>query len=178
MEVFHAGGYWALFIRPSILAIPEQMKWNCMKVEKNSEIVRNLVRSTFFSRSSGTTGIRRCFFYLGWNFFRFGNGNRSHQMERTFSLVSTMHFALINWYSVTLRPCSHLVPEHDYRWALMWTHRFFKDPPKNSDTVSVPEYKVETLYSGTKVGVYILGTQCLNTAPVWTWPKTQNVRFL
>ena len=30
--------------------------------------------------------------------------------------------------------------------------------------VSGPEYKVETLYSGTKVGVYILGTQCLNTA--------------
>ena len=43
------------------------------------------------------------------------------------------------------------------------------------------EYKVETLCSGTKVGVYILGTQCLNTAPfcaaaqelghqVSTWP--------
>ena len=31
--------------------------------------------------------------------------------------------------------------------------------------MSVPEYKAETLYSGTKVGVYILGTQCLNTAP-------------
>ena len=29
----------------------------------------------------------------------------------------------------------------------------------------MPEYKVETLYSGTEVGVYILGTQCLNTAP-------------
>ena len=41
-----------------------------------------------------------------------------------------------------------------------------------------------TLYSGTKVGVYVLGTQCLNTAPfragaqalvlghqVWTWPR-------
>ena len=27
------------------------------------------------------------------------------------------------------------------------------------------EYKVETLHSGTTVGVYILGTQCLNTAP-------------
>ena len=47
----------------------------------------------------------------------------------------------------------------------MWTHRFFKDPSQNSGTVSAPEYKDETLYSGTKVGVYILGTQCLNTAP-------------
>ena len=27
------------------------------------------------------------------------------------------------------------------------------------------EYKVESLYSGTKLGVYILGTQCLNTEP-------------
>ena len=27
-----------------------------------------------------------------------------------------------------IRPCSHLVPEHGYRWALMWTCRFFKDP--------------------------------------------------
>ena len=27
------------------------------------------------------------------------------------------------------------------------------------------EYKVETLYLGTKVGTNILGTQCLNTAP-------------
>ena len=40
----------------------------------------------------------------------------------------------------------------------MWTHRFSKDPPQNSGTVSVPEYKVETLYSGTKVGIYILCT--------------------
>ena len=47
----------------------------------------------------------------------------------------------------------------------MWTHRFFKDPPQNSGTVSVPEYKAETLHSGTKVGVYILGALCLNTAP-------------
>ena len=30
-----------------------------------------------------------------------------------------------------LRTCSHLVPEHSAR-ALMWTHRFFKDPPQNS----------------------------------------------
>ena len=42
---------------------------------------------------------------------------------------------------------------------------FFKDPPQGSGTVSVPEYKVEPLYSGTTVGVYILGTQCINTAP-------------
>ena len=48
----------------------------------------------------------------------------------------------------------------------MWTHRFFKDPLQNSNTVSVPEYKVETLYSGTRVGIYILGTQSLNTAPL------------
>ena len=66
----------------------------------------------------------------------------------------------------------------------MWTHRSFKDPAQNSGTVSVPEYKVETLHSGTKVGVYILGSQSLNTAPfcagaqalvlghqVWIWPK-------
>ena len=54
----------------------------------------------------------------------------------------------------------------------------------------MPEYKVETLYSGTIVGVYILGTQCLNTAPfcagsqalvlghqVWTWPKAESLGF-
>ena len=46
----------------------------------------------------------------------------------------------------------------------MWTHHFFKDPPQNSGTVSVPEYKVETLYPGTNVAVYILSTQCPNTA--------------
>ena len=46
--------------------------------------------------------------------------------------------------------CPSTGPEHDYRWALMWTHRFFKDPPQNSCT---------------EVGVYISGTQCLNTAP-------------
>ena len=34
-----------------------------------------------------------------------------------------------------------------------------------------PEYKVETLYSGTKVGVYILGIQCLNTAPFCAGPR-------
>ena len=44
-------------------------------------------------------------------------------------------------------------------------YRSFKDPPHNSPTMSVPKYKVGTLYSGAKVGVYILGTQCLNTAP-------------
>ena len=60
--------------------------------------------------------------------------------------------------------CPSTVLVHDYRWALMWTHRFFKDLPQNSGPVSVPECKVETLYSDTKVGVYILGTQCLNTA--------------
>ena len=66
----------------------------------------------------------------------------------------------------------------------MWTHLFFKYPRQNSGTVPVPEYKVETLYSGTKVGTDILGTQRLNTAPfcagvralvlghqVWTRPK-------
>ena len=44
---------------------------------------------------------------------------------------------------------------------------FFRleNPPQNLGKMSVPEYKVETSYSGTKVGVYILGTQCLNTAP-------------
>ena len=46
----------------------------------------------------------------------------------------------------------------------MWTHRFFKDPVQDLGT----EYKAETLYSGTKAGVYILGTQSLNTALV-TW---------
>ena len=61
---------------------------------------------------------------------------------------------------------------------------FFPGPTPEFGTVSLPEYKVEALYSGTKVGVYILGTQCLNTAlfcagtqalvlghQVWTWPK-------
>ena len=48
----------------------------------------------------------------------------------------------------------------------MWTHRSFKDPPQDSGPVSVPEYEGETLYSGTKVGVFgFLGTQCLNTPP-------------
>ena len=51
-------------------------------------------------------------------------------------------------------------PEYDSRWALMWTHLFFKCPRQNSGTG-----KAETLYSGTKVGTDILGTQCLNTAP-------------
>ena len=51
--------------------------------------------------------------------------------------------------ALPFRPCSHLVPEHDYHCALMWTHRgFIKDPPQNLGTVSVPEYKVETLHSG------------------------------
>ena len=38
------------------------------------------------------------------------------------------------WWShepCQLRPCSHLVPEHDYRWALMWTHRFFFQGPRS-----------------------------------------------
>ena len=85
-------------------------------------------------------------------------GSRLHD-DRSAISASTLS-------SAGLWPCSHLVPEHDYRWALMWTHRFFKGLPKNSGTVSVPEYKVEALYSGTKVGVSILGTQCLNTAPL------------
>ena len=46
----------------------------------------------------------------------------------------------------------------------MWTHRSFKHPLQNSGTVS--EYKFENLYSGTKVGAYSLGTQCLNTTPL------------
>ena len=89
------------------------------------------------------------------------------------------HAHKIYWFRLPfLRPRPQLVPEHDYRWARMWTHRFFKDPPQNSGTD-----KVETLYSGTKVDVCILGTLCLNTAPfcagaqalvfgyqVWTWP--------
>ena len=50
---------------------------------------------------------------------------------------------------------------------------FFRleNPPQNSGKMSVPEYKVETFYSGTKVGVYILGTQCLNTAPFSRCPN-------
>ena len=62
------------------------------------------------------------------------------------------------------------VPEHDYRWALMWTHRLSRTQPRiNRAWVQ---------------GRYILGTQFLNTAPfcagaqalvlghqVWTWPQ-------
>ena len=84
-----------------------------------------------------------------------------------------------------LRPRSHLVPEHGAR------ARFSLGTNVNTPFFQVPtpefghgQYKVETLYSGTKVGTDILGTQCLNTAPfcagaralvlghqVWTWPK-------
>ena len=35
----------------------------------------------------------------------------------------------------------------------MCKHSFFKYPNKNSVTVPVPEYKAETLYYGTKVGL-------------------------
>ena len=31
----------------------------------------------------------------------------------------------------------------------MWRHHFLKYPLQNSDTVAVPEYKVQTLYPGT-----------------------------
>ena len=55
--------------------------------------------------------------------------------------------------------CPSTCPKHNYRWALMWAHCFFKDPHHTA-----PKYKVKTFYSGTKVGVYILGTQCPNTA--------------
>ena len=41
-----------------------------------------------------------------------------------------------------LRLCSHLVPENDSWWTLMWTHLFFKYPRQNSGAVPVPEYKV------------------------------------
>ena len=107
--------------------------------------------------------------------FRFKNLSKKQMTPRL--VVSGSNF--------TLRPCSHLVPEYDSRWALMWTHLFFKYPRQNSGTVPVPEYKVKTLYLGTKVGTDILGTQCLNTAPfcagawalvlghqVWTRPNT------
>ena len=42
------------------------------------------------------------------------------------------------WFSAvwSLWLCSNLVPEHDYRWTLMWTQRFFKGPPQNTDTDS------------------------------------------
>ena len=39
---------------------------------------------------------------------------------------------------------------------------FFQVP---APELPVPEYKVETLYSGTELGNDISGTQCLNTAP-------------
>ena len=38
------------------------------------------------------------------------------------------------------------------RRAPMWTHLFSWYPRQNSGTVPVPEYKVSTLYSGTKLG--------------------------
>ena len=66
-----------------------------------------------------------------------------------------------------IRPCSHLVPENS-AWARLSLGTnvntpFFQGPTStHSGTLSVPEYKVETLSSDTKVGVYILGTN------VWT----------
>ena len=41
-------------------------------------------------------------------------------------------------------------------WALMWTHPFFKYPRWNLGTVMVPEYKDETLCSGSKYGTWSL----------------------
>ena len=66
--------------------------------------------------------------------------------------------------------CSDLVPEQCPSSARAVPEQcpstnvntpFFQEPTQNSGTVSAPP----TLYSGTKVGVCILGTQCLNTAP-------------
>ena len=45
-------------------------------------------------------------------------------------------------------PC----PGSILRRAPMWTHLFSWYPRQNSGTVPVPEYKVSTLYSGTKLG--------------------------
>ena len=83
--------------------------------------------------------------------------------------------------------CPSMVPENDSWRAIMWTHDFFKYLRQNSGTVLVPEYKIETLYSGTELGNDISDTQCLNTAPfcagtrvlvlghqVWTQPYISN----
>ena len=56
-----------------------------------------------------------------------------------------------------VRQPSHLVPGPGARvlyspGANVNTPFFQAHPRKNSDTVPVPEYQVETLYSGTKVG--------------------------
>ena len=42
---------------------------------------------------------------------------------------------------------------------------------------TVPEYKVETLYSGTEVGVNILGTQYLKTAPFCAGARAPSVNI-
>ena len=39
-----------------------------------------------------------------------------------------------------------------YLWALMWTHLFWRTRARIRARFTVPEYKVLTLYSGTKVG--------------------------
>ena len=91
---------------------------------------------------------------------------------------------------VSVSPSLDYSAEHNYRWALMWTHRCFKDPPQNSGPVSVPEYKFE-MTRALKMGVNILGAQCVNTPTshagaqslvlghqVWTWPNTAPVESL
>ena len=37
-----------------------------------------------------------------------------------------------------LWPCSHLVPEHDYRWALMWAHVFSRTHPRSRERCPCP----------------------------------------
>lgn len=65
------------------------------------------------------------------------------QVTGTRSLVARLH--------ALYKALSHSLPENDSRWALMWTHPFIKYPRQNWGTVSISEYKVQTLYSGTEL---------------------------
>lgn len=60
------------------------------------------------------------------------------------------------------------VPDYDYHWVLMWTHPFIKYPRQNLGTVTVPKYKVETLYLGSEVG-----TGSLSACGIFFVPATQ-----
>ena len=82
-------------------------------------------------------------------------GNHHKPDQRTYFVNSTTNRA---WLRPAFhRQCSHLVPGHRAR-VLFYAghqceHTFFPSTPRqNSGTVPVPEYKVSTLYSGTKLG--------------------------
>ena len=70
------------------------------------------------------------------------------------------------------RQRSHLVPGHGarVRYSLDTNENipFFKYTSKNSGTVSVPDYKVETLYSGKKSGHRVSVFHCAQSTTLWS----------